>query len=86
MQNPNPYKLLWGQRSCDPGPLYIRAQGPSRGEALPKTYNESSNCLKTQPKMILSSTSRGAPKRKGEHSAGAAQVKGCQCYNKELCT
>ena len=24
--------LLWGQRICDPGPLYIRAQGPSRGE------------------------------------------------------
>ena len=79
-------KDLWGQRICDPDPLYIRAQDPSRGEALPRTYNESPNCLETQPRMILSSASHSAPKRKSEHSAGAAQVKGCQYYNKALCT
>ena len=36
---------LWGQRIYDPDLLYIRAQGPSRGEALLKTYNESPNGL-----------------------------------------
>ena len=25
---------LWGQRICDPGPLYIRAQGLSRGDIV----------------------------------------------------
>ena len=34
-------KQLWGQRICGPGPLYIRAQGLSRGELLPRTHNES---------------------------------------------
>jgi len=38
---------VWGQRICDPGPLCIRVQGPSRGETLPRTYNESSNSLET---------------------------------------
>ena len=36
---------LWGQRIYDPDPLYIMAQGPSRGEALPRTYNESPSGL-----------------------------------------
>ena len=37
--------LLWGQRICDPGPLYIRAQGLRRGETLSRTCNESPNGL-----------------------------------------
>ena len=32
---------MWGQRIRGPGPLYIRAQGLSRGELLPRTHNES---------------------------------------------
>ena len=32
---------LWGKRIYDPGPLYIKAQGPSRGEILLRTPNES---------------------------------------------
>ena len=31
---------MWGQRICDPGPLYIRAQGLSREELLPMTHSE----------------------------------------------
>ena len=30
------YLLLWGQRIYDTDSLYIRAQGPSRGEVLLK--------------------------------------------------
>ena len=37
--------FMWGQRICDPGPLFIRAQGPSRGGTLPRTHNESPNVL-----------------------------------------
>ena len=33
------------QRICDPGPLYIRAQGPRREETLLRTCNESPNGL-----------------------------------------
>ena len=43
------------------------------------------NGLRIWPKIILFSASDSAPKRKGEHSAGVAQVKGCQNCNKELC-
>ena len=32
---------MWGQRIYDPGPLYVKAQGLSRGEILPRTHNES---------------------------------------------
>ena len=35
------YMLMWGQRIYDPGPLYIKAQGPSREETLPMTHSES---------------------------------------------
>ena len=33
--------LLWGQRIRNPDPLYIRAQGPSRGELLSRTTSYS---------------------------------------------
>ena len=33
---------MWGQRIYEPGLLYIKAQGPSRGEILPRTHHESS--------------------------------------------
>ena len=32
---------MWGRRICGPGPLYIRAQDPSRGDLLSRTHNES---------------------------------------------
>ena len=50
---------MWGQRICSPGPLSIRAQGPRRGEWLPTTSNERPNSLGVQPRMTLSSASRG---------------------------
>ena len=43
------------------------------------------NGLRIWLRMILCSASHSAPKRQGEHSARAAQVKGCQYCNKELC-
>ena len=49
---------MWGQRICDPGPLYIRAQGLRRGEMLPRICSESPNGLKLQPRTILSSASQ----------------------------
>ena len=76
---------MWGRRIYDPNPLYIKAQGSSRGEILPRTHNESPNGLRIWPMMILFSASHSTPKRKGEHSAGAIQVKGCQYCNKGLC-
>ena len=47
---------MWGQRICDPGPLYIRAQGPSRRKTLSRTCNESTNGLeiKTEGDAVLS--------------------------------
>ena len=50
--------LLWGQRICDPSPLYIKAQGLRRGETLPRTCSESPNGLEMQPRTILSSASQ----------------------------
>ena len=47
---------------------------------------EVQNGLRIWPRTILCSASHSAPKRKGEHSAGAAQVKGCQYCNKALYT
>ena len=47
---------------------------------------EVQNGLRIWPRTILCSAPQSAPKRKGEHSAGAAQVKGCQYCNKTLCT
>ena len=51
---------MWGQRICDPDPLYIRAQGLSRGKTLPRTCNESPNGLeiKAEGDAVL-----GIPKR-----------------------
>jgi len=37
--------IMWGQRTCDFSPLYVRAQDPSRGGILLRTYNESPNGL-----------------------------------------
>ena len=42
--------------------------------------------LRIWPRTTLCSTSHSAPKRKGEHSAGAVQVKGYQYCNKAFCT
>ena len=50
--------MLWGQRICDPGPLYTRAQGPRQGETLPRTCNESPNGLEMWSRTILSSASQ----------------------------
>ena len=49
---------MWGQRICDPGPLYLRAQGPRQGETLPRTCSESPNGLEMQPRTILSLASQ----------------------------
>ena len=32
---------MWGREICGPGSLYIRAQGPGRGDLLSRTRNES---------------------------------------------
>ena len=61
---------MWGQRIRDPGPLYIRAQGLSRGKTLPRICNESPNGLEIKPRMILSSASQSAPERKGKYDIG----------------
>ena len=66
---------MWGQRICDPGPLYIRAQGLSRGKTLPRTCNESPNGLEIKPRTMLSSASQGAPRKKGEYGIGAVHGK-----------
>ena len=44
------------------------------------------NGLRILLRTILCSASHSAPKRKGEHSAEKAQVKGCQHCNKAICT
>ena len=62
-----PNKFMWGQRTCDPGPLYVKVQGPSRGGTLLRTYSESTNGLEIQPRMILSSASQSTPERKGKY-------------------
>ena len=41
------------------GPLSIKAQGPRRGEKLPRTSSEKPNSLEMQPRMTLSSASLG---------------------------
>ena len=66
---------MWGQRICDPGPLYIRAQGSSRGKILSRTCNESPNSLEIKPRTMLSSASQSAPGRKGKYSIGTVHGK-----------
>ena len=51
---------MWGQRICDPGPLYIRAQGPSQGKMLPRT--------------ILSSASQNLEGKNGTPSKAAPRA------------
>ena len=54
-----------------PGPLSIRAQGPHRGEKLPRTSSERPNSLEMQPRKTLSSASQGL-KGKNDMSSKAA--------------
>ena len=65
---------MWGQRICDLGPLYIRAQGPRRGEALPRTCNESPNGLEIQSRTILSSAPQNLEGRNGTPSKSAPKA------------
>ena len=65
---------MWGQRICDLGPLYIRAQGPRRGEALPMTCNESPNGLEIQSRTILSSAPQNLEGRNGTPSKSAPKA------------
>ena len=57
--------LLWGQRICDPGLLYLRAQGQRQGEMLPRTCSESPNGLEMQPRTILFSASQNPEGKNG---------------------
>ena len=68
---------LWGQRICDPGPLYIRTQDPHRGETLLRTCNESPGILKLRRKErhAIKDSPQSAPRRKDEYSIGAVQGK-----------
>ena len=67
---------MWGQRICDVGPLYIKAQGLRRGEQLPRTHSESlKKGLRIRLRTILCSASNRTPKGEDELGAGAGQVK-----------
>ena len=68
---------LWGQRICDPGPLYIRAQDSHRRETLLRTCNESPGILKLRRKErhAIKDSPQSAPRRKDEYSIGAVQGK-----------
>ena len=57
--------LLWGQRICDLGLLYLRAQGQRQGEMLPRTCSESPNGLEMQPRTILSLASQNLEGKNG---------------------
>ena len=65
---------MWGQRIRGPGPLYVRAQGLSRGELLPRTHNESP---KKGPKIwsrtILCSAPHKTTEETDKLSTGAGQ-------------
>ena len=65
---------MWGQRICDPGPPYIRAQDPRRGQTLPWTCNESPNGLGIQPRTILSSASQNLEGKNGPLSKAAPRA------------
>ena len=65
---------MWGQRICGLGPLSIKAQGPRRGESVPRTYSESPNSLKMQLRMILSSASQGLEGKNDTSSKAASKA------------
>ena len=52
---------LWSQRIHGPGPFYVKAQGPSRGEPLPR--------------MTSCSALHEMPKERGKLGVGAEQGK-----------
>ena len=67
---------MWGRRICGPGPLYIRARDPSRGDLSPRTHNESPK--KAQGCGRERSHAQhpiGHLKKKDELSAGVGQGK-----------
>ena len=70
---------LWGQRVCDPSPFHVKAQGLRRRDAGSRTHHESRGRAPAQHAI-------NAPKRKSDHNAETAQVKGCQYCNKAFCT
>ena len=65
---------MWGQRICNLGPLYLRAQRPCRGETLPRTCSESPNGLEMQPRTILSSASQNPEGKNGTPSKAAPKA------------
>ena len=65
---------MWVQRICNPGPLYLRAQGPCREKTLPRTCSESPNGLEMQPRTILSSASQNPKGKNGTPSKAAPKV------------
>ena len=57
---------MWGQGICGPDPLYIRAQGPGRGDLLPRTRTESpKKDPRMWPRTISRSASHRTPKEEG---------------------
>ena len=62
---------MWGPRILGPDPLRIRAQGPSRGEPLPRRTSYS-----VPHKM---------PEGRCKLSIGVGQRKSCQHHNTENC-
>ena len=65
---------MWGQRICDPGSLYIRAQDPRRGGTLPRTCNENSNGLEIWLRTILSSAPQHLEGKNGTPSKAAPRA------------
>ena len=67
---------MWGRGICGPGPLYIRAQDPGRGDPLLRTHNESPK--KAQGCGRGRSHAQHPPrnlKKKDEFNVGTGQVK-----------
>ena len=69
-----PWLTLWGQRIRGPGPLYVRAQGLSRGELLPRTHNENpKKGPRIRPRTILCLTPHKTAEETDKLSTGAGQ-------------
>ena len=78
---------MWGQRVCDPSSFHVKAQGLRRGDTGPRTHHESHGRPKGNGRgRAPARHAINAPKRKSDHSAGTAQIKGCQNCNKAFCT
>ena len=77
---------LWGQRIRGSGPLYIRAQGLSQGEPLPRTHNkipeEAEGYYRGQP-HAQHLTKR--LKKRGNLVQGQDKGESCQHRNTEPC-